>query len=195
MFLNLYLYMHYKLTFATVCKLGSSIFLMNQKYREVLAESLRDFPQSHMKSTRGTFLLLFSESFTSFPVLSTSDTVTLVFARNSFPWWYDSFNFYFSYLEDLPWSNYEKMFRKGKKRHSSSSSQSSEISTKSKVSWIWYMLCLWKHFSFVTSWQFNSSLALMVGCDFHKMPCSTRRTFYFYYSSDCAMRVKKPYPL
>lgn len=58
---------------------------MNQKDGEVLAESLRDFPQSHMKSTRGALLLLFSESFTSFQFLSALDTVILVLAKNSFP--------------------------------------------------------------------------------------------------------------
>lgn len=58
---------------------------MDQKDRDVLGESWRDFTQSHMKSSRGTFLLPSSEFFTSFQFLCTVDTVALVFARNSFP--------------------------------------------------------------------------------------------------------------
>lgn len=51
-------------------------FLTTQKDWEVLAESLRNFPQSYMKSTGVKFLPPFKESYADFHFWSTLDTVT-----------------------------------------------------------------------------------------------------------------------
>jgi len=76
--------MPYKLTFATFCKRGSSIFLMNQKDRGVLAESWRVFPQSREEHQRHVPASI-PRVLYKFPVFVHLDTFALAFARNSFP--------------------------------------------------------------------------------------------------------------